>query len=527
MITPYQDIKKEIYNKVIIENWPKDFYREINDLATIKNFYNHCFDSLNRRLENELNKYHPASWILEAYKQLELWSVIFHKEAMDLVSGYEEFAPIGRYGWRFVIEVSLEKLKYANNFNQDRPCEESLNTVFTLFLGMGECSELSNYLHFLNDKLSSTKIVFSPNLLTNPPEFDVEDKKLFEQIKASIATTVNWDKYEQFAPNNEELSLKVDLFLKKHFSISIDEIYIIIASIVEGISNRTNASITVQPYDDFVRLVNKLSRISVEKIKSLIEISFLNIENKNYEMRDFLRKNQPIRMLFNAGVVLDLESHFETIYDSRTALMGYIKDSKKHIIISPRLFCEWLNMFVIKIVTGQRIDLKKDKKLKHDLIAIETSRTKDFEKAVTEMMYGFNFYCLNLSKYEGKYIECGEIDIVGFNKEANELFIVECKAYAPIIDARGLGQVLNDHYNQKKYHEKFLKKIKWVSEDRSRMKIIFKNKYSINISEDYKVIPFFITCTTSTLNLIEDNYKIMTFYEFDSLLKHGYKKNEL
>ncbi|UPZ35539.1 hypothetical protein MUB18_15660 [Sphingobacterium sp. PCS056] len=520
IISPQYEVRYDIYNKIIIENWPKAVFREMTDLESIKKFYNDCYNSLKLELENELSKFHPAAWIREAYIQLELWTVIHYDDPAENVIGNKIFSPIGRYGWRYIIDICLEKLETNTIHNQERPTTENINVIFTLLVAMGQCSEYSNYLHFLNNRLTLVKIVFSPYLLVKSPDFDLAGRELFDNITKSILLKTDWDKYSHFAPNNEVLTSMVDTFLSKHFSISMEEIKKIIISIANKISVDIEASIIIQPLDDFIQLVSKVSGVSIEKIQSLIKISFLNIDNENHATRDFLRKNQQVRMLFNAGVIVDLDSSFKTMYDSRSAERKFVTSSKKHVIISPRLYVEWLDIFVTKIVLGQRNDLKNNVKLAQDIIDIETFyRMKVFEKEVTKMLSDIGFNCLNVAKIDGKDIECGEIDILAFKPETNELYIVECKAYAPIVDARGLGQVWNDHYKQKKYHKKFIRKIRWTDEHRGSIIEIFKS--ICNVPIDFKLNPYFITASHSALEFIENEYEIMTFYEFDNFLKNG------
>ncbi|WP_104381687.1 hypothetical protein [Sphingobacterium sp. HMA12] len=520
VISPHCEIKKEIYNKVIYQNWPRDVFREMTDLDSIKKFYNDCYDTLKLELEIELNKFHPTAWIREAYIQLELWTVIHYNDPIENVVGDKKFAPIGRYGWRFIIDICLEKLEDNAIYGQDRPPIESVNVVFTILLAMGQCSEYSNYLHFLKSRITSIRIVFSPDLLIKSPEFDSILNKLFDDITKSILSNTDWDKYARFAPNNEILTSMVDSFLLKNFSISIEEIQNIVIAISNKISNNIQASVIIQPLDDFIRLVSDVSNVTIDKIESLIEISFLNIKNENHTNRDFLRKNQQVRMLYNAGVIVDLESNFETIYDCRNAQKEFVTSSKKHVIISARMYAEWLDIFVIKIVLGQRSDLKTKMQLAQDIIDIEAFyRIKVFEKEVSNMLLGYDFHCLNVSKFDGRDINCGEIDILAYKPETNEMFVVECKAYAPIVDARGLAQVWKDHYQQKRYHNKFMRKIEWVENNRNIVKEIFINV--CDVSNDYKVDPFFITASNSALEFIENQYNIMTFYEFDNFLKYG------
>lgn len=517
-MSPYQTLNRNIYNRIIFDSWPDGHFHEINDLETVKSFYNSCYEKLKKRLEDELNKSHPAAWILEAYKQLELWTAIHHGVAREQISGNKDFAPIGRYGWRYVIEISLERLNTSFSYEEIRPTEQNLNNVFTCLFGMGQCSEYSNYLHFLRDKLVSTQIFFSSNLIVKGPKFSKDGEVLFKKIEESLFSKLDWEQYSQFSPNSPLSFKKVDEFLLKHFSINTSDINLIIRRVSNAIGA---ASIIVQPYDDFVKLIEDLSGFSEKKIKSLIEISFLSIDAPNYITREFLRKNQQTRMLFNAGVLIKLDSHFEAIYDLMSSKQKFVTNSNYHIIISPGLFADWLDVFVFKLVLGQRDDLKQNSLLKQDIIEIESFyRIKVFEVEVMKLLKNKSYYCFNLSKVNSKRIECGEIDIIAYSPIKNNLYVIECKAYAPVIDARGLGQVLKDHYQQKKYHKKFMRKISWVESEIETIKSIFFEDFKIKISDNFSTNSFFITLSSNLRHLIESNYKIMTFQEFDNFLEN-------
>ncbi|UII19618.1 hypothetical protein [Fulvivirga ligni] len=188
-VSPYQTPQDSVLNRTIFNCWPKEKFNEISEISTVKKFYNDCYEDLKNQLLKELNKIHPAGVIVEAYKQLELWTVIYFEDGIEYITGHKEFAPIGRYGWRYVIEIELERLASGEyEYEQIRPNEKQMTLILTYLIGMGQSSEFSNYLHYLNlsKKISSVKIVFSPDLfrklfILKPPE-----KELFQKIRESI-----------------------------------------------------------------------------------------------------------------------------------------------------------------------------------------------------------------------------------------------------------------------------------------------------------------------------------------------------
>ncbi len=520
-VSPYQTPQDSVLNRTIYKCWPKERFNEISDINSIKKFYNDCYDDLKNKLVKELNKIHPAGVILEAYKQLELWTVIYFEDGIDQVSGPKEFAPIGRYGWRYVIEIALERLESGEfPHDQDRPDEKQMNLILTYLIGMGQSSEFSNYLHYLNKQLSTAKILFSPDLFRELFTLEPSENELFQKIRESIFKKTDWDKYSRFSPNSDLITAKTNDFLEEFYSITIEEIQLIIKAIIEGISNVTGASITVQPLDDFVDILNSLTGIHKSRIVSLIDLSFLNINTDTYQERDFLRKNQQTRMLFHAGIVLKLESKLEAIYDKESAKRDDIRNSSQHILISPRMFAEWVDVFITKLSLGQREDLKINSESKKSIAEIESFyRISTFEKEVTRLLEVKGNKCLRIEKVNGKPIPCGEIDIIAYNDSEKVIRIIECKALAPIIDARGLGQVVNDHFRQKKYHQKFLKKITWVKSNIQLVRNEFLRRIDVEIELDVTFQEYYVTGSNATLKFLVEEYEVMTFEEFDSLLK--------
>ena len=182
-------------------------------------------------------------------------------------------------------------------------------------------------------------------------------------------------------------------------------------------------------------------------------------------------------------------------------------------------FDEWLKVFQTSLVLGQREDLKQSSEMKNEIASIESYyRIKVFEVEVLKLLEDKKFVGLNLDKLNGKKIECGEIDILAYSEERKELFVIECKALTNVVDYRGLGQLINDHYEQKKYHKKFLRKIEWVNEEIESIKLLFKSRFNVDIPCSIRIVPYFVTSFNSTIGLIEDKYQILTFEEFDKLL---------
>ena len=110
-INPIDSIKINEHILIAKECWPEHFGREIEDINIIKQFYNDSYNLFHEKILTTLNKYHPATWIRIAYIQLEIWTLNFYK-ARHEDKNFQEvpflFIPIARYGWRYIIENSLE-----------------------------------------------------------------------------------------------------------------------------------------------------------------------------------------------------------------------------------------------------------------------------------------------------------------------------------------------------------------------------------------------------------------------------------
>lgn len=520
-LTPSQNIIEGIFNRIIYESWDPEYFNYIDNLDDVKCFYNNSYKNFEEKLNIELNKYHPASLILEAYKQLQLWSVLFFAgKDNGFVTGDESLAPIGRYGWRYIIDISIEKLNQSSQKNQNKPNSKDLDVIFTMLAGMGNASEFSNYIHFIGKHLSSVSLTFSPNLIRTPPFLSNKDEYFFNEIRKTLGGAPNWDQYNQFSPLSETLTQMVDKFLEHQFSISYKEINIIV-DWLEKISTTTGIFILVQPYEVFIWQLELFSGLSRKKIESFINLTcFISDNFTKDNQRDFLRKNQRNRMYYYAGIVINLTCNREAIYDNDSIKIPEVASANRHVIISAAAFDEWFKIFQTSLVLGQRDDLKQNLKMKNEIANIESYyRKKIFEKEVLNLLEANEFVGLNLDKLQGKKIQCGEIDILAYSNTRQEFFIIECKALGSIIDARGLGQLIKDHYEQKKYHNKFIKKIEWVKDEFGAIKSLFKQRFNVDIEENIKFVPYFITSFNSTIGLIEDKYKVLTFDEFDKVLR--------
>ncbi|UOQ64869.1 hypothetical protein [Hymenobacter volaticus] len=521
---PASSINYSTICRVITEAWPEGIVHETSDLNQVKSFHNKSFDKLRAEFDSILNRCHPASWALEAYRQIAVWTMIYHMPKSDvakLVGESSELAPIGRYGWRYVTEKAIEKLNGKFTFKKLKPDEQDLNDMFTVLAGMITSSESSNFLHHLKDILKSSYLVFSPSTIQDGFIIrDNKDRALYKNIASYLTSDGHSRSDNPISPHNPVLLAKIDSFLSDNFKFTLEIASKLSIDILEKICGPISAEILVQPYEEAIDFIVSASGISRESVKGFLEFIALNASHPFYEPRDFLRKSQSVRLLNYCGIVLNLSDNLEAIYDDATASHVSITSSKTHLIISPTAISEWLNTFIYKLVSGQRSDLKKYKGSAVELAEIERYYHEDiFEQETKKLLESNNYMCIiNLKKVNKKDLSCGEIDIIAFDRDANAMLVIECKNLATIVDARGMGQVINDHFNQKKYHYKFLKKIDWVLNNYHSVASVFKLQHGIDLKPGYSINQIFVTSSPNVVKFLVSEYWVMTFFELRAWL---------
>jgi hypothetical protein len=525
---------KPVYNvqineliKIASKSWPKGYFREILDIDVIKEFYNVSYQNFHNEIEMLLSQYHPASWIRIAYIQLELWTFeLFeaHSKKQDLTTTPNLFIPIGRYGWRYILEISLERLENYSITQKDenRPDEEKMAKVFTLLVGLNYCNELSNYLHFFRDHFKTVKLVFSHSLYSKLPELDENGSSFLNNLITYMHSSVDYNLVPEFNyANNVELLRRIDKLLLKHYGFSLKNIEDVLESLREKIMPKIGAAILIIPMGELIDMLVKMIGLEVSKVAGVMKFIFFDVTNYKYEKRDFLKKSQNIRMLNYAGCKLKLTSNFKTIYDDKASEFNFVKASSQHCIISPLLLVEWRHNFITRLIFGQRVDLKEfNKDLKNDISSIELFFHRNiFENALKKILLVKGLPCISIEEVEKKKIVCGEIDAISVDVENKIIYIVEAKNLSPAKDARAFGKIISDHYKQKKYHKKFQNKILWVENNLDAISKIF----NLQISEDFKIEKYFVTGSPGPLKFLIDEYNVLTYFEFFNLINKRYE----
>jgi hypothetical protein len=523
---PHYDIENSYLSKAIFRAWPEEEFNVIEGIAEAKEFYRKAYDELIIEAENILEQYHPAAWIRIAYMQLEAWSLIYwlDDEAKKKIKldGPDEMAPAGRYGWRYVVEKSLEKSNFINRlYSSTRPTDYHINALFGIITSLIQVAEISNYLHYLPNHFNSVKIQFSPYIFNGLPQLSNEENEKINSIREYINSKNDYNTFPGFEPeSNEEFKHLIDDFLEVTFDCNMAQIKKVQETIYEKVCQIVGGSILVDSYNHFASLCSLYTGYKVEKIKKILTLLLLNSEDNDYKSRDFLNKSQPKRMLNYCGVLFKLEDNFECVYDSNSSNYSSIRDSSFHVIIAPDMMIEWEANFYFRTALGQRTDLKSiNKTCLRKLSDIEDYyHKKIFEVELKKIFEHIGFDCiLNVKKAKNINLLCGEIDMLCYRRKDNSITIIEAKSSSPTYDARSMGKSISDHYKQKNYHSKFLKKISWVSNNLEIVAEIFALRGIKNITIPKFAGAYFITAFPSVMKFFCEEYTVL---KYDEIIEH-------
>jgi len=526
-IDPREQIRINDYIIIAEKSWPKNYFREISDFDVIKKFYNDSYQNFENEIEVLLEKFHPASWVRAAYIQLELYTLELHTahiEKKDLTSVPYLFIPVARYGWRYIIEKSLEKLEsYDSEIeNEKRPDDESISKVFTLLIGLNYTNEISNYLHFFKDKFKDIKIVFSSSIYSTFPTIKKSDRLFFDNVIKYIGQKVDYAKVPDFNfRKNEKLLEKINTFLISNFNFVLKDIETILFFLRDKVSVEINATNLIIATDELALLISERNSLKIEQVQNIINFIFLDTSIFHYQKRDFLKRSQNIRMLNYSGCKFKLTNNLKTIYDNESSNWEHIKSAESHSIISFVVLAEWSDNFISRLAFGQRTDLKSlSTTLNKEITNIEDYFHRNiFENAIRNILINKNIPSLSINKVNKKNIPCGEIDAVAVDKENKILYIIEAKNTAPTKDARAFAKNIKDHFKQKKYDLKFSNKINWVEKNLSSVSEIF----GVEITNDYLIEKYYITGNPSPIKFLVTDYSVMTFYEFYQIINERYR----
>ncbi len=525
---PHYNIDNSYLSKAIFRAWPKDKFNVINNITDAKIFYSKAYSELILEANSILKLYHPGSWIKIAYIELEAWSLLHWLDDESKIKmkleGPTEMAAAGRYGWRYIIEICLEKCKNIDRqYSSSSPSDNHIDALFGIIVSLTQVSEISNYLHYLPQYFGSINIQFSPYIFYNLPELNNEDNRNVTSIRQYISDKNNYNTYPGFDPyGNEEFKNKIDDFLSTVYKCSINEIKDTQNIIHEKICKPNGASILIDSYQHFVSLCSYYTGYETEKVKNILSLLLLNSEDVDYAPRDFLNKSQPKRMLNYCGVHFKLERNHDSVYDSVSSTFVSTLSDSFHIIISPAMMVEWEANFYFRTALGQRTDLKSKSKVSlRKLSDLEDYyHKKIFETELMKIFESIGFICIpNIKKHKNISLPCGEIDMICYREKDNSIIVVEAKSSSPTYDARAMGRSISDHYKQKRYHDKFLRKISWVSNNLDAVEDFFEARGIKNIKIEKNAGNYFVTAFPSVMKFFCEEYTVLKYDEITNHFK--------
>lgn len=486
---------------------------------------NQLFTNAIAYLHEILEDCDPASWILEAYKQVQMWTFVYRGDMSPSIpkgNAPKEMAPVGRYGWRYIIDYLLPKTA-GRSVLRPRPDARTVSRAFTALTVAAYSSEISNLIHHFPDVYDDIQIDISDATNGIFPKFS--DKTMAEQkIRQSYLMKTNWEtwkKYPELAAgfSNKRIRSLLNKGLVEGAGFSIDEL----DRVVHTLQSEVLASgyIIVHTFNYVADWVADVSGVSKSRTEKILNFMLLSASDR-VNARSFLNKNDSLRMLSFAGVKLPQLSNPLAIYPSASARKSHIRSAKNHVIMSLFTVAEWMDIFQYQCANGQRPDLKSNEKLNKALEAIEQyQRRTIFENGVAQILADNGFsHIIGLKKWpdaNGKsaQLPCGEIDILAYSKQKDLLLIVECKANAPATDARGYSQQFRDHFKQKDYDGKFQKKIRWIRNGGADLSYLTRLNENFDLGGETRIIPIFVTKYPSVAHFYCKEYRVLTVDELN------------
>ncbi len=295
-------------------------------------------------------------------------------------------------------------------------------------------------------------------------------------------------------------------------------------AVIEVLSEEILSSgfVIVHSGEYLIEWVSDVAKLPKQLVSKIFDFMLLSARSTSESSQDYLNKKDPMRMINFAGVRIDRLPDVKSIYAKAAARKPHIKKARWHVVMNVFMVVEWFDIFQHRCAVGHRPDLKSHPQLNLALENIEQyQRQTIFETAVARILSNHGLKCVvNLKKWpnqEGKMamLPCGEIDIIAYHANTKVLLVIECKAGAPAIDARGYSQQYKDHYTQKKYHHKFIKKIEWVANEKHDLYKLEKRENGFAACRPLKIIPILVTKYPSVVRFYAKEYAVKTFVELD------------
>ncbi len=410
---------------------------------------------MNRIYTNALNELHNLikerdipGWLHEAYRQLELWTLMYWiiKRKDDDLYHMKTWSKIGRYGWRYVIDIALAELNPARQITLGTPRGRDIKKAWTLLVIMEITSEYSNTLHYFADKLEVTGVGYA---FDKNDMFDVtypEPGNAFMQKQIAYllegGTSKHYPDLHPYVNASSGFCLRMDAFLEKHFGFNMRSVSDILNALLDKFKDK--GSVILSPGDRIVEMVSEAIQEREERVRRVILFVLLSKGKIEGIKRDFLRKAQTERMFHHAGILVPTLADTEMLYyhvdrsEISSAEWRAISLAEWHMMLSPGLLAEWRESLGMRVMHGQRPDLKRNAAQRLDIEAIEEYFRKDvFEVSITSMMETHGFRVVRqLKDYQQGTarveLQCGEIDCLGIRPDDKTMLLVEAKCFARV-----------------------------------------------------------------------------------------------
>jgi hypothetical protein len=505
----------ETVRKKAVGREAKEILRLAYDLALIE---------LHRLVDSR----NTAGWVLEAYKQTLMWTAVLRNETLvnQHFEAPKSLAPIGRYGWRYVIEYSLNK-RSLNSNSRMAPQIHEVSKAFTLLAILANSSEWSDLMHFFPDVYGLVEFdldqeygLLSPILDKKAEAALVERANYMQKVEGDI-----WQKNIMSSNKSADCNIEPTLgfFLNEAYGFTVDQI----RQVIDALAGTALASgiVIILPGPYLIDWVAEEGGVDKNLVKKVIDFMLLSSDALNSVGRDFFNKRDPLRMINYAGVRIDRLKNLKSIYPKQAITKDHIKKASWHVIINIFMVGEWFDTFLHKCANGQRQDLKAHPLLNRGLEEIEQYQRRNvFETIVANIFFEYEYKCLKSLKKcindNGRLVPlpCGEIDVIAYNSVSRIVFVVECKAGAPAIDSRAFSQQKNDHFLQKKYHQKFLSKIKWVRDNIEYVTGLDGLASDGNVCSPVKIFPVMVTRYPNIVRFYVNEYPVITFAELGEVI---------
>lgn len=517
---PVADLHLETLSNILRE-LKQEHIPNNGSVQDAKSLVDNAFEIAQAKLHASLKKGNPDSWVLEAYKQMFMWTGVYRGLPFQKFTSPVELAPVGRFGWRFVIEHILSDGP-RDSLQRRQPSLEDVKKVFTILAVMTMAAEWSNLIHFFPDVYGDVEFDLSSPLGILDPILSGES----EAVVVARSDYMRRIDHEYWEVLNLERKIEDEVFLKDKFSSALlaakgftsEQVEAVIDTLLHEVLS--SGVVLIIPGEYLVDWVSGESNIPKSTVYKILNFMLMSSSLFSDQGGNFLDKKDPVRMINFAGVRLERVKFLSSIYPKSSVSMSHVKKASWHAIINIFMVGEWSDIFKHRTSVGQRLDLKVDPLFNRELEEIEQYHRRNiFENIVLGIFKaGGCKGTKGLKKWPdsngvSRLLPCGEIDILAYECHTRTLFVVECKASAPATDSRGQFQQYKDHFSQKKYHAKFLLKIKWVKErlsDLSNCKELCIGAADI---PHITVVPMMVTRYPSIVKFYVDEYCVLTYAE--------------